>query len=184
MNVFLYGNSLCVLLFVYFLKFVDLIPCKHVCLFPYSIYSLVTDQLAYLDDCIHLFFCQFIYLFLNSYIWGVGYHLHFCLKSACFERPFCLSVCLLPTWKDVVISGVMVSVPPFSAVCGGRMNSLVDAVTLLSSRWKVRLIRSSEIRNTRSATSSWASLAVLRWNLSTIFWWKIKVNPNAFRPLR
>ena len=38
------------------------------------------------------------------------------------------------TWKVVVISGVIVKVPPFSVVCGGRMNSLVDAVTLLSSK--------------------------------------------------
>ena len=45
-----------------------------------------------------------------------------------------LIITLKLTWKVVVISGVMVSVPPFSVVCGGRMNSLVEAVTLLSSK--------------------------------------------------
>lgn len=74
-----------------------------------------------------------------------------------------------PTWKVVVISGVIVRVPPFSVVCGGRMNSLVDAVTLLSSKWNVKFILSSETRKTLSATSSFASLDLLRWNLSTIF---------------
>lgn len=74
------------------------------------------------------------------------------------------------TWKVVVISGVIVSVPPFSVGWGGRMNSLVDAVTLWSSKWNVKLILSSDTRNTLSAMSSLASLDLLRWNLSTIFW--------------
>lgn len=72
----------------------------------------------------------------------------------------------------MVISGVIVRVPPFSVVCGGRINSLVEAVTLLSSKWNVKFILSSETRKTLSATSSFASLDLLRWNLSTIFCWK------------
>lgn len=76
------------------------------------------------------------------------------------------------TWNVVVISGVIVRVPPFSVVCGGRINSLVEAVTLLPSKWNVKFILSSETRKTLSATSSFASLDLLRWNLSTIFCWK------------
>ena len=77
---------------------------------------------------------------------------------------------LLPTWKVVVMSAVMVSGPFFSPVRGGRMNSRVEAVTRASSRWNVRETRSSDSRNTLSATSSLAALFLFRLNRSTIFW--------------